>query len=168
MRYQERGESYYVPGTGETLVRLPTIASPVPGTITPKLGHTRDCAHVGMITVGSMAMAKQQMWRGTLFNDHLVDNLLKAHPGRGQACLGHGANPRLLKIVAGVPADGDDAIVAGYRELAHIKEAVIGQRGDDAVVDLLVIKAWRKEGYAHHGSLGRNNGRMDQESTPKR
>ena len=35
---QERGELYYVPGTGEKLVHLRTIASPVPGTFTPKLG----------------------------------------------------------------------------------------------------------------------------------
>ena len=32
---QERGESHYVPGTGEKLVRLCTIFSPVPGTFTP-------------------------------------------------------------------------------------------------------------------------------------
>ena len=37
---QERGELYYVPGTGEKLVRLRTISSPVPGTFTPKLGCT--------------------------------------------------------------------------------------------------------------------------------
>ena len=39
---QERGELYYVPGTGEKLVRLRTIASPVPGTFTPKLGRTLE------------------------------------------------------------------------------------------------------------------------------
>ena len=40
----EKGESYYVPGTGEKLVRLRTIASPVPGTFTPKLERTHRSA----------------------------------------------------------------------------------------------------------------------------
>ena len=31
----QESEWYYVPGTGEKLVRLRTIASPVPGTFTP-------------------------------------------------------------------------------------------------------------------------------------
>ena len=35
---QERGESYYVPGTGEEMVGRPTNFSPVPGTFTPKIG----------------------------------------------------------------------------------------------------------------------------------
>ena len=37
---QERGESYYVPGTGAEMVRRRTNFSPVPGTFTPKLGRT--------------------------------------------------------------------------------------------------------------------------------
>ena len=35
VRPQERGESHYVPGTGEGLVRLRTIHPPVPGTLAP-------------------------------------------------------------------------------------------------------------------------------------
>ena len=41
------GASYYVPGTGETLVRLPIVSSPVPETFTPKLGRILLPAAVG-------------------------------------------------------------------------------------------------------------------------
>ena len=38
---QKSGESHYVPGTGEKLVRLRPISSPVPGTFTPIWGCTQ-------------------------------------------------------------------------------------------------------------------------------
>jgi len=39
---KKRGEVRNVPGTGEALVRLRTIHPPVPGTLPPKLGRTRQ------------------------------------------------------------------------------------------------------------------------------
>ena len=36
----EKGESHYVPGTGEDVVRKRTNFSPVPGTFTPNRGRT--------------------------------------------------------------------------------------------------------------------------------
>ena len=45
---QKKGESHYVPGTGEEMVRKRTNFSPVPGTFTPILGRTHPQATAGI------------------------------------------------------------------------------------------------------------------------